>query len=316
MKINFVRHRWKIAFGLSDISLSSVVITALFLFLPGCGRQQQPYVIKSEINAGDTTYLKSLYGTGIYADGWVGDVAKVTLGNPRHSRAFSISGVNVETGMKDERLHLKIEFPSGNADSIDFGQTGPFTAILPMPSTDAATDTAEFRLVSSKSFVPSKLGTSKDDRSLSFRFKKIAVVDMDTAERFLPTAFEFPRKTETEPYLLGIYKDGWMADSATITLFNLNGKTSIEIRGFAPPDVFTQIASLEVRVRGALLVKEQVPKQNQGYFRFIIQLPTDVSASTRITIGLRPSGTFIPVQRGINADTRRISYQLQYVGLR
>jgi len=298
---------------------SYVLPLAIFLtaMLIGCSKEaKKAGALRSEIDASDTTYLKTLEGTGVYVDGWVGDAAKVTLGNPRHSRAFAISGVNVQTGAKDESLGLKFEFMSGKTDSVAFSRIGPFKAMLFLPIPDAAADTLQLMIVSSKTFVPSKLGTSQDDRVLSFRFEKISVVDLDSSLNDFPASYEFPRKDETERGLIGVYKDGWMADSAVVFLYNLQGKSSVEIRGFVPPDIFTRIADLEVRVNGVLLVKEQLPKQNQGYFRSIISFPEDVAALASIPLTLKPSGTFVPYQRGINADTRRLSYQLQYVGLR
>jgi hypothetical protein len=294
-----------------------VIGALLAAALIGCSNEtKKPIALRSEIDANDSLQLQALEGSGIYADGWVGDDASVSLLNPGHTRLLSLCGVNVQTGMKDEKLRLKLEFQSGKIESIEVAETGTFDKLLLMPSIDGARDTVQFRLSSSKVFVPARLRTSKDDRELSFQLVKIALVDAATMAEKMPEAFEFPRQEESNPNLVGVYKDGWIADSGSIVLHNLQGKSSVEIRGFVPPDIFPKIANLEIRINGVLLVKEQLPKKNRGYFRTIFQLPEDFAGSASVPLTLKPSGAFVPAERGINSDKRRISYQLQYIGLR
>ena len=283
----------------------------------GCGPEAKKTVpLRSEIDGADTVQLGTLDGTGIFVDGWVGDAARIMLGNPGHTRLITLAGTNVQTGAKDEAMVLRLEFNSGKTEQLEVGQTGEFERLLLVPSADALHDTLVFRMSSSKTFIPSRIGTSKDDRTLSFRLSKIALVDPSALSKNMPETFEFPRQQETDPNLVGIYRDGWIGDSAVVTLSNLQGKKTVEIRGFAPPDVFDKIATLETSVRGLLLVKEQIPKQNQGYFRSIIQIPDEFAGLVTIPFTLRPSGTFVPARRGINADQRRISFQIQYIGLK
>ena len=285
--------------------------------LTSCSKEIKNEIgLRCEIDGADTVQLRSLEGTGIYQDGWVGDFATVTLHNPHHTRLLSLTGMNVQTGMKDESLHLKFEYRIGKIDSVAIAALGSFEKLILLPPSEGAHDTVQFTLSSSKSFVPSCIGTSKDDRTLSFKLTKLGLVDASTLTAKMPDSYEFPRKEESDQNLIGVYKDGWIADSGIVVLHNLEGKSSVEIRGFVPPDVFQKIADLEVRVGSVLLVKQQIPKQNQGYFRSIFQLPEELAASANIPLTLKPSGSFVPAQRGINSDQRRISYQLQFIGLK
>lgn len=290
---------------------------ALVVGFIGCEQKNdQRRTLSSLIDGADSLQLQSLEGTGIYTDGWIGETATITLGNPGHARGLSVSGTNVQTGLKDETMILKLHFDGGMTDSVEIKQTGGFEEFLLMPANAAARDTLQFTLIASKSFVPAKLGTSQDDRTLSFRLNKIGIVDAPLFGERMPSSFEFPRKSEQDPLLVGVYKDGWFADSAVVTLYNTEGKSSVEIRGFFPPNIFAKIADLEIYAGSKMIVKQQLPRQNGGYFRIIVQLPEDQISSARTVLTLKPSGTFVPSERGINPDKRRISYQLQYVGLR
>lgn len=300
-------------------SKSKYVLIVIFLIagLYGCkqGSDQQPH-LRNSIDAADSAQLAGLEGMGIYSDGWVGEEARVYLGNRQKSRGLSISGVNVMTGLKDEKLVLTVSFDDHAKQFVEVGSTGDFENIIVLPKSVAERETLAVTIVPSKVFVPSRLGTSQDDRRLSFRLRKIALVEQaDLGKRF-PEFFEFPREQEGEPYLRGVYKDGWIADSAVITLYNLNRKEAIEVRGVFPPDVFKRIAELQVYINGRLLVKEQLPKQQAGYFRIRALVPEDLIGQDKFVVALKPSGSFVPAERGINPDRRRISYQLQYIGLR
>jgi hypothetical protein len=293
--------------------VAALVLTGLM----GCGKSDKQGVgLRSEINANDTLQLQSLEGTGIYADGWVGNEASISLANPKHTQVLSIAGINVQTGMKDESLHLIFEYAKDAKDSIEIGQMGSFNEIVLLPPVIAAKDTLQFRITSSKVFVPSKLGTSQDDRLLSFRLVKIALLDPAGLEKIMPEAFEFPAKEESNSNITGIFQDGWISDSAVVTLHNLKGKITVEIQGFVPGDIFPKIANLEICANGHLLVKEQLAKKTGGFFRSLIQLPDELADLSKVTLILKPSGTFVPAERGINSDRRRLSYRLQYVGLR
>lgn len=290
-----------------------VLLTALF----GCKQEsRQQATLSSSIDASNVDHLKGMEGSGIYSDGWVGEIASISLVNPQHTRGLSVSGANVVTGMKDETLTLRLQFEGKTSDSVEIKETGRFDEILLLSAQVSRRDTVEFELLASKVFVPAKLGTSQDERRLSFRLNKIAILDPNAVAEKMPSGFEFPHRTENDPNLLGVYKDGWFGDSAVVTLHNFENKSSVEIRGFFPPNVFTKIAVLEIYAGGKLLVKEQLAKKNGGYFRSIVQLPEEQLGAGKTILTIKPSGTFVPAQRGINPDTRRISYQLQYIGLR
>jgi hypothetical protein len=298
-------------------TLPALSVIVLLLTAVGCrqGGNQQ-IALRSEINASDTLQLKALEGTGIFSDGWVGEHATVLLSNPKHERGLLISGTNVQTGLKDEKLFLTLEYDDGSSDSVDVAEPGNFEHICLLSADVAAKDTLRINLVSSKVFVPSRLGTSADDRSLSFRLAKITLIGASAVEEKLPSSFKFPREPEHDPNLVGIYKDGWFADSARITLRNQQKKRTVEIRGFFPPDIFTKIATLEVYDGQELLVKEQLPRRDSGYFRFLVQLPERPQNSSSVTLTLHASGAFIPAERKTSSDERRLSYRLEYIGMR
>jgi hypothetical protein len=72
----------------------------------------------------------------------------------------------------------------------------------------------------------------------------------------------------------------------------------------------------EVRANGVLLVTGQLPDPTSGYFRVTLPLPEALLAASRIVVAIRPGGTWVPAERGMNADTRRISYRLDFIGLK
>jgi len=299
---------------------TAFLITAVMVLLIGwfgCDKEvRQRTVLRSQINASDTLQLQGLEGSGVFSDGWVGETATIALTNPNHSRGLMISGTNVQTGLKDERLTLAVSFPGGGSDSVEIRGTGDFEELFVLPVKVAERETLQLSLNSSKVFVPAKLGSSPDDRRLSFRLKKLGIVDEAILEQRKPSGFAFPREAEHEPFLFGVYKDGWFADSAIVTLHNLENKRSVEIRGFFPPNIFTKIATLEVYSGSSLLVKEQLPNRTRGYFRTLVQLPDNLVSSGRVTLTLKSSGAFVPAERGINPDRRRLSYRLEYVGFK
>jgi hypothetical protein len=249
---------------------------------------------------------------GVYEDGWMGKEANIVLGNLAHQPAILLEGTNVQTKPGDEALWILLLVGPDTVQTLRIMSVGDFHEMAILPQKIRAYDTLEIRLITTKIFVPSELGTSKDDRSLSFRLKSVSLVALESARSSIPTAFEFPRTDETDPNLQGIYSDGWIGDSASVTLFNLDNKAAVEIRGLVPGSIFQGVATLDVLFEGELLVRQQVSDN----FRMTFQLPEKARGAAKFTLALRPIGVFVPSDRGISSDKRRISYQLRYIGLR
>jgi len=290
--------------------LTVVVLATAFL---GCSKHDSTSSTPgSSIDFTNVDAIRASGALGVYEDGWMGSEAEIALDNSAHQPALLLEGTNVETKPGDETLRILFLVGSDTVHVSTFSTLGNFQEMALLPQKARAFDTLELRLITTKSFVPSKLGTSKDDRSLSFRLRKLSLVAWDKTKESFPASFEFPRKTETDPNVQGIYSDGWMADSASITLFNPENKTMVEVRGVVPGNIFQRVATLDVLHEGKLLVRQQV----QNNFRVRFQLPETGRGATKLSLTLKPSGTFVPSERGISSDRRRISYQLQYVGLR
>jgi hypothetical protein len=103
-----------------------------------------------------------------------------------------------------------------------------------------------------------------------------------------------------------------MSDSAVVTLHNLDSSAMVEIRGLVPGNVFHGVSTLDVLYAGELIVRNQV----RANFQLKLQLPDEARRSSKLTLTLRPNGSFVPAVLGTSADRRTLSYQLQYVGLR
>jgi hypothetical protein len=267
---------------------------------------------RSSIDFTNAEAVRTSGAFGVYEDGWMGNEAEIVLGNSEHQPALLLEGTNVETKAGDETLRILFLVGSDTVHVSTVSTLGNFSEMALLPQKVRALDTLELSLITTKSFVPSRLGTSRDDRTLSFRLRKISLVPGDKTGESLPASYEFPRKTETDPNVQGIYSDGWMADSASIMLFNPENKTVVEVRGFVPGNIFQRVATLDVLFGGQLVVRQQV----QGNFQMRFQLPDAIRGDTKLSFTLKPSGTFVPSERGISSDTRRISYQMRYIGLR
>jgi hypothetical protein len=267
---------------------------------------------RSSIDFTNAEAVRTSGAFGVYEDGWMGNEADIVLSNSEHQPALLLEGTNVETKAGDETLRILFLVGSDTVHVSTISTLGNFEEIALLPQKVRALDTLELSLITTKSFVPSRLGTSRDDRTLSFRLRKISLVPGDKTGESFPASFEFPRRTETDPNVQGIYSDGWMADSASIMLFNPENKTVVEVRGFVPGNIFQRVATLDVLFGGQLVVRQQV----QGNFQMRFQLPDAIRGDPKLSFTLKPSGTFVPSERGISSDTRRISYQMRYIGLR
>jgi len=292
-------------------------LVVIILWVLGCSRREsEAGQLKSLIDFSQPGAAKTAGVFGVYDDAWVAPEASITLTNLDHHRTLILEGTNVGIGKGGEELRIAIVFGAETLHVARITALGEFREPIALPTRTAASDTVELSLVSYKSFVPSQLGTSKDDRVLSFRIRKIGFVPPEQTKEALPTSFEFPRSSVRDPNLQGIYSDGWIADSGVVTLFNLENKKEVEIRGSYPLNIFPRLADLEVFAANRLLLKHQMRRQDAGYFRIRAQLPEGQLMSSKLVLTLKPSGSFVPAELKINDDRRRISFRLEYIGFR
>ncbi len=299
----------------------ALALTLLFLIMifviVGCGEQKRQQVgIPSSIDFADPNQLNSPSITGVYPDRWVGEMAAVTLGNPQHFHGVLIEGTNVETRLPNEELEVKVSLVEKTFYILRVKSLGDFQEYILLPLELSTRDTLHLNFKPSKIFIPSEIGTSKDSRALSFRVSRIAVATDSQVAGLFPESFQFPRDPETDTNLEGIYKDGWMADSGKFTLYNVSRKKTVEVNGFYPTNVFRKNSDLDVYVGGKLLVRQQLPKRGGGGFAVQVQLPEEQLDMIKTEIILKPSGTFVPAERGINPDKRKISYQIHRIALK
>lgn len=295
--------------------LSLTIAVCLPLFAGCSGNDTGASALKSDLNFSDPHTAKNPGVNGIYEDRWMGKEASITLINPRHERTLLLEGTNVQTKLPDEKMRLTVLCQAETVHVASIAALGEFREIIVLPLSLSTLDTLKLFLVSSKAFVPSKLGTSNDNRVLSFRVRRIALIAPEETGLAMPMSFRFPRSSESDPNLAGVYSDGWMGDSATIVLFNLRRKENLEIRGTIPGNIFTRIADLEIYAGQKLLAKQQFSTKRGGSFRISLVLPEDLVLMEKILITLKPSYSFVPAERGINTDRRRLSYRLEYIGL-
>lgn len=297
--------------------IPSILLFLIILVIFGCSQQKRTQVgIPSIIDFADPNQFNSPSVTGVYSDRWVGETASVTLGNPQHFRGVLIAGTNVETRLPKEELEIKVRSAEKTFYVLRIKSLGDFQEYIPLPVELSTRDTLHLNFEPSKIFIPSEIGTSRDTRALSFRVSKIALVAESQVAGLFPEVFQFPRDSETDRNLEGVYKDGWMADSGKFILYNLERKRAVEINGFYPANVFKKSSDLEVYISGKLLVKQQLSKRGGGGFAVQVQLPEEQLDMINTEIILKPSGTFVPAERGINPDRRKISYQIHRIALK
>ncbi len=300
------------------ITMKAAMFTKLILVcaaiaIVGCEKHDsQTGRLKDRIDFTDPNLIRNSGALGVYEDGWMGTEAEIMLGNPSHQPAILIEGTNVQTRPGDEALGILLLVGSDTIQVLNILALGDFHEMAILPQKIRSNDSLDVTLIATKTFVPSKLGTSRDDRSLSFRLKSVSLVGLDVGRSAFPSAFEFPGTAETDPNVQGIYSDGWIGDSASVTLFNPEKKATVEIRGVVPGSIFQGVATLDVLFEGTLLVRQQV----SGNFRMRFQLPDAIRGDAKLSFTLKPSGSFVPAERGINSDKRRISYQMQFIGLK
>ena len=268
--------------------------------------------LRSGIDFMDPVSVRNSGAFGVYEDGWVGEEAEMVLLNTEHLPLLFIEGTNVETKVGDEALRISVLAAGDTVEVLSIPSPGDFRGSILLPRAFSSLDSLPISLISSKSFVPSKLGTSKDDRTLSFRLRKIELSPVVGSSGSFPNSFTFPRKVDGDSNLQGIYGDGWMTDSASVTLYNPENKKMVEIRGTVPGNVFKTPVTLDLLWKGQLLLRQQV----QNGFRVQLLLPQSVLKETRLMLSLKPSAAFVPADLNINSDHRRLSFQIESIVLK
>ena len=291
--------------------------TSLFFFIiviglfGGCRSNKSS--LPAAIDFTNPTQLASPNVTGIAADRWVDPNASVELGNPAHDHAILLAGTNVQTGLPDETLRIQFGSAGRIFDLLVISRMGDFTEYVPLPPEIANRDTLALDIIPLKKFIPAQLGLGSDARTLTFRIAKIALVGEEESAAALPEMFRFPRDPETDAHIDGIYKDGWFADSATVVLFTTGGRKTLALIGSCPPNIFSNVPALEVFYDGTLMEKRQLTDRG-GDFNIQLQLNDDEAKSGKHIVRLRSNGSFVPAERKVNSDTRKISYRIQYIG--
>jgi len=289
------------------------LVVSLTVAFWGCSKSgSDSSALQSSIDFSTPEAVRASGAFGVYEDGWVGVEGEVSLRNTAHVPLLWIEGTNVETKAGDESLRIRVLVADDTIEVLSIASPGDFRESILLSRAHSNLDTISLRLISSKSFVPSKLGTSKDDRILSFRLRKIELVPMAGSTASFPSSVTFPGKVDGDSNVQGIFSDGWMTDSATVTLYNPNGKKTLEIRGTVPGNVFKGPATLDLLWKGQLLLRQQV----QENFRVHLLLPETVLKESRLKISLRPSGAFVPAMLNISNDTRRLSFQIESITLK
>lgn len=295
------------------IHASAFLFLALSSTFWGCSKNSSDSAaLQSSLDFSTPEAVRASGAFGVYEDGWVGTESEMSLRNAGHLPLLWIEGTNVETKVAEESLRIYVLIVGDTVEVLSVPAPGDFRESVLLPRAFSNLDTLPIRLLSSKSFVPSKLGTSRDDRTLSFRLRRIELAPMESSAGSFPSSFIFPGKIEADPNIQGIYSDGWMADSASVTLYNPKDKKIVEIRGVVPGNVFKGAATMDVSWKGQLLMRQQV----QRNFRIQLLLPELVLKESRFTLSLRPSAAFVPADLKINSDQRRISFQIESIGLK
>jgi len=289
------------------------LISVLSLYY-GCHDSKKTSLAAS-IDFTDPTQITNPNIIGITADRWVDPEASLTLGNPSHDHAILLAGTNVQTGMADEVLKIELGLDGNVFDSLVISHTGDFIEYVPLPPEIAKHDTLALDIIPLKKFIPAQLGIGPDTRTLTFRIAKIAIVNESESAEAFPEMFRFPRDPETDAHIDGIYKDGWFADSAKVVLFTSSGKKALILKGSCPPNIFSKVPALEVYYDGTLMEKRQLTNRG-GDFNIQLQLNDDEARFGKHVVLLKSNGSFVPAQRGVNSDTRKISYRLLYIGFK
>ena len=126
--------------------------TFLFMFILmlglyyGC-RDNKKTSLAAAIDFTDSVQVANPNITGISSDRWVDPEASVLLGNPAHDHALLLAGTNVQTGMQDEVLRIKLGSGGKVFDSLVISHTGDFAEYVPLPLEIAKRDTLALDII-------------------------------------------------------------------------------------------------------------------------------------------------------------------------
>jgi hypothetical protein len=252
-----------------------------------------------------------LPGSDVHEDGWIGEEATIFVANPNGNPGLLIEGENVQTGSENESTWLQLVFDGGQ-DSVYIARTGTFRSYFRIPADLAQADTLRFQVKPSKTFVPARIGTSSDERVLSVRLLRVMAVSEKRLESRLTATLRFPFDIEEDPNVNGIYSDGWISDQAEVVLHGTQGRTRLMMRGYIPAGVSPNI---HIEVLGMEIANQPLPRQESGMFSAEFALPQKAVDADRLSLKIRPGSTYVPEERGLNEDTRRLSYKLSYLGV-
>ena len=84
------------------------------------------------------------------------------------------------------------------------------------------------------------------------------------------------------------------------------------VKGYIPGGVSPNI---RIEVLGMEIANQPLPHQESGMFRAEFALPEKAVDADRLSFKIRPGSTYVPQERGLNEDTRRLSYKLSYLGV-
>ena len=84
------------------------------------------------------------------------------------------------------------------------------------------------------------------------------------------------------------------------------------MKGYIPGGVSPDV---RITIGGKLVTEAALPREETGMFSATFELGPEVPRTSPVTITIRPGGTFVPKERGMNEDDRHLSYKLKRLGL-
>jgi glycosyltransferase involved in cell wall biosynthesis len=112
---------------------------------------------------------------GYYSDGWIGKKAMIVLPNPTPHMAKSRIFIDGEANGANSPFRLTIAVNRKTKRSYKIMRPGPFEIISELPLSVSRDDAFHIEMRSSRAFVPSTLGPSKDERQLAFLLRELGL---------------------------------------------------------------------------------------------------------------------------------------------
>lgn len=129
------------------------------------------------------------------------------------------------------------------------------------------------------------------------------------------STYTFGPEGETDSYTsIGIYRDGWMAERASVWFKKEDTQKNLVIKGQVNLDFFD---SKEILVRIYVMdsfVQEKVIK-NTGNFQWLIGVPDAYRKSDVLKVTITADHIFVPLELGINSDPRELSLMIKEISL-